>query len=169
MIYYLLFSICESISNQRLPKIYNLRLIYKNLDILNWGCQKNFFSFDLNLDWSLSPLHLWPHQQCVQSPGLRVQLHSMQNCLWLSNIILAINFYHINPILLHKLTLIDEPSWNTSAVPPFPFVRVILFQATRMEYAMYIKVFPHLHSIFHSRGLKSCYSFWCNKVINCHI
>ena len=34
MIYYLLFSICESISNQRLPKIYNLRLIYKNLDIL---------------------------------------------------------------------------------------------------------------------------------------
>ena len=39
MIYYLLFSICESISNQRLPKIYNLRLIYKNLDILtsNWS------------------------------------------------------------------------------------------------------------------------------------
>ena len=37
MIYYLLFSICESISNQRLPKIYNLRLIYKNLDILSMG------------------------------------------------------------------------------------------------------------------------------------
>ena len=31
--------ICESISNQRLPKIYNLRLIYKNLDILKYDAE----------------------------------------------------------------------------------------------------------------------------------
>ena len=128
MIYYLLFSFFESISNQRLPKNRNLRMIYKNLDILNsYKCEILLESFQNKVISMLTILEAWISTSCPTLrkgpalPGTRRHITRMtgSDCLdWWRSLTLV--------MVVIRVVTMDTCSWGPGHTWTWQWLKIII-------------------------------------------